>query len=320
MPADRPERRIWSQVRAALGPPAPLLALCLAPAWALLTCPGPAATAAAPPSPPADRAAELRVLFERLEAQPSELPVQVESEHERGRLRCDVYSVVEQQIDSVRDALTLPASWCEILPLQFNVKSCTYGERDRKPLLTLYLGRKFFQEPEATHRLELSFEVLRSSPAGFEIALWGEKGPLGTRNHRLALAAVPLAGERTLLHLAHSQEYGLISRVAMFGYLKTLGRGKVGFSVDGRDSEGRPIYVRGLQGMIERNAARYHLAVQAFLETLDVPEPQRFERRIERWFDLTSAHPAQLYEMERDEYLRFKRAERENQSRLQGAL
>jgi hypothetical protein len=320
MPTHHPEARIRRRLRGAIRARALLLALCLTPGWSLLTCAGSAAAAAATSSPSGYRAAELRTLFERLETKASELPVHVESEHEQGHLRCDVYSIVEQPIDTVRAALTLPASWCEILPLQFNVKSCTYGKRDREPLLTVYLGRKFFQEPKAAHRLELSFEVPRSDPTGFEIALRGEEGPLGTRNHRLALAAIPLAGERTLIHLDYSQEYGLMSRAAMFSYLNTLGRGKVGFSVVGHDSRGRPIYVRGLQGMIERNATRYHLAVQAFLDTLNVSEPKRFERRIERWFDLISAHPAQFYEMERDEYLRSKQAERGNQSRLQGAL
>jgi hypothetical protein len=111
-----------------------------------------------------------------------------------------------------------------------------------------------------------------------------------------------------------------MSRAAVFGYLKTMGRKKVGFSVVGRDREGRPIYVRGVQGMIERNAMRYHLAVQAYLETLQVPECDRFERRIERWFDLTSAHQRQLFEMVRDDYLRYKRRERAEQARLQHAL
>jgi hypothetical protein len=320
--------RIRRQLHGLIRPRALLLALCLAPGLTPLTSAGSAAAAAETPSPSGHQAghgaghgaAELRTRFEQLGAKPSELPVHVESEHEQGHLRCDVYSIVEQRIDTVRDALTLPANWCEILPLQFNVKSCTYGERGRESLLTLYLGRKFFQEPEAAHRLELSFEVPRSGPDGFEIALRGEEGPLGTRNHRLTLAGIPLAGEQTLIHLGYSQDHGLMSRVAMFSYLKTLGRGKVGFTVVGRNSEGGPIYVRGLRGMIERNAMRYHLSVQAFLDTLDVSEPRRFERRIERWFDLISAHPEQLFEMERDEYLRSKRAERGNQSRLQGAL
>ena len=71
--------------------------------------------------------------------------------------------------------------------------------------------------------------------------------------------------------------------------------------------------------MIERNAMRYHLAVKAYLGTLEVSEPRRFERRLERWFELTSDYRTQLFEMERDEYLRCKRRERANQSLLQEA-
>ncbi len=71
--------------------------------------------------------------------------------------------------------------------------------------------------------------------------------------------------------------------------------------------------------MIERNAVRYHLAVKAYLDTLGVSEPQRFERRLEHWFELTSGYRTQLFEMERDEYLRCKRQEGANQLRLQEA-
>lgn len=119
----------------------------------------------------------------------------------------------------------------------------------------------------------------------------------------------------------HTPEYGeILPLVAFAQYLQTLGRGKVGFSVVGRSSDGRPIHVGGVQGVIERNAMRYHLAVKAYLETLEVSEPQRFERRIERWFGLTSGYRGQLFEMERDEYLRSKRQEWANQARLQEAF
>jgi hypothetical protein len=60
--------------------------------------------------------------------------------------------------------------------------------------------------------------------------------------------------------------------------------------------------------------------VKAYLDTLEVSEPQRFERRIERWFELTSGYRRQLFEMERDEYLRSKRQEWADQARLQEAL
>jgi len=278
------------------------------------------------------RIAELQRMVAQLEQSPLQLPIHIESKQTRRRLQGDVYSIVEQRFDTTAEALTNPVSWCEILPLQLNVKACTQGEIRRETesrlddtatgnrLLTLYIGRKFYQEPEAAHRLPFDFEVVHAREDFFETALQAERGPLGTRNHLLAVVAVPLEPERTLIHLSYAYKYSRMSQVAMFGYLKTLGRKRVGFTVVGTDSKGRPIHVRGLQGVIERNAMRYHLAVQAYLDTLGTPEPPCFERRIERWFDLTSAYPKQLFEMKRDEYLDHKRRERAEQRRLQQAI
>ncbi len=294
--------------------------LCSAAAWVVLTGAGPVFAADAEPSHSQRLVAKARTLAQRLDRNRRQLPIHLEFEEARGRLRGDVYSIVEQRFETVSEALGRPASWCQILPLHFNVKSCTYGERTGDQLLTLYFGRKFYREPEAAHRLPLSFEVLSSEQDYFEISLRAEKGPVRTKNYVLSLSAIPLAAERTFVHLRYSHDVGLTSRIALFAYLQTLGRGKVGFSVVGRSSDGRPIHVGGLQGVIERNAMRYHLAVKAYLETLEVSEPQRFESRIERWFELTSGYRAQLFEMERDEYLRCKRQEWANQSRLQEAL
>jgi len=288
--------------------------------WVVVALAAPAAASDAASSGFEHRIAELKVFAEQLEQSSLSPPVHVESEETTGRLRGDVYSIVEQHFETVDGALALPASWCEILPLQLNVKACTNGGNGRDRLLTLYLGRKFYQKPEAAHPLLLTFEVLHWSESGLEIALRASQGPLGTHDYVLGVAAVPLSEGRTLIHVSYSYEFGLVSRAAVFGYLNTMGRKKVGFSVVGRHPEGRPIYVRGVQGMIERNAMRYHLAVQAYLETLHVPERGRFERRIERWFDLTSVHRTQLFEMVRDDYLRNKRRERAEQTRLQHAL
>lgn len=301
-------------------------------AWFLGAHFRPAAASDAVPSRVDQRLAELRRVAAQLEQSPLQLPVHIESEQTRGRLQGDVYSIVEQPLDAVAVALTSPESWCEILPVQLNVKGCTHGEADQanqrrrddsnagQRLLTLYIGRKFYQEPEAAHPLPLDFEVVRTDEESLQIALRAEKGPLGTRNYMLAVAAAPLDADRTLIHVSYAYEYGLMSQLAMFAYLKTLGRKRVGFTVVGMDSEDRPIHVGGVQGVIERNAMRYHLAVQAYLDTLGVSEPERFERRIERWFDLTSAYPEQLFEMERDEYLDNKRRERAEQRRLQLAI
>jgi hypothetical protein len=300
--------------------------------WILAVHSGPAVASDSVPSRLDPRLAELQRVAEQLGQSPLQLPVHIESEQTRDRLQGDVYSIVEHPFDTVAIALTSPNSWCEILPVQLNVKGCTHGETGQanprrrddanagQRSLTLYIGRKFYQEPEAAHPLPLDFEVVHADEDRLEIALRSEDGPLGTRNYVLSVAALPQDAERTLIHPSYAYEYGLMSQLTMFTYLKTLGRKRVGFTVVGMDSENRPIHVRGVQGVIERNAMRYHLAVQAYLDTLGIAEPERFERRIERWFDLTSAYPEQLFEMERDEYLDNKRRERAEQRRLQQVI
>ena len=108
--------------------------------------------------------------------------------------------------------------------------------------------------------------------------------------------------------------------MALAGYFATRGSGKVGFSVVGEDGSGDPVYVDGLRGLVERNAVRYQLAIEAYLDTMRAPEEQRFERRISRWFDLTRPHRRQLFEIEEHEYIANKRREHSDQLRLQRAL
>ena len=75
--------------------------------------------------------------------------------------------------------------------------------------------------------------------------------------------------------------------------------------------------MEGVRGTIERNTMRYYLALQAVLETRDLPPDDRFEASIRSWFALTERYRPQLYEMEREEYLQAKRREHINQLRLQ---
>ena len=244
----------------------------------------------------------------------------VEAVEENGRMRGDVYGVIERPFRSVAGALGVASHWCDIVPLHLNMKSCTYEQENGRELLTLYVGRKYYQEPARTSRQEYTFEVKSASVLLIQISLRAERGPLRTRNYALDLNAMPVAGGSTFLHFTYSYEYGLAARMAMRSYLATLGRRKIGFSVVGQNGDGTPVHVRGVRGVIERNAMRYHLATQAYLDTLDVEADARFERRIRRWSDLTARYPAQLYELDQQDYLESKRRERANQRELQREL
>jgi len=105
----------------------------------------------------------------------------------------------------------------------------------------------------------------------------------------------------------------------MQGYLATVGREKVGFTVVGRQSDGRPVYVDNVRGVVERNAMRYYLAIDAYLGSLVAPQAERQERRLVEWFDGTERYPRQLHELERDEYLAMKRGEIQRQRTAQGS-
>jgi hypothetical protein len=129
--------------------------------------------------------------------------------------------------------------------------------------------------------------------------------------------AIPLDSGRTLTHVSYSYGYGISLRLAEKAYFATLGRRKVGFTVNGTDDRGNPIYVGGPRGAIERNAVRYYLAVQSFMDTLGFPEESRFGVRLSEWYDLTDRYRRQLFELDKKDYLSFKTRERSQQATLQ---
>lgn len=59
---------------------------------------------------------------------------------------------------------------------------------------------------------------------------------------------------------------------------------------------------------------RYYLAIDAHLDSLAAAPHLQLERRLQAWFDATEKYARQLREVERDAYLRMKRAEVQRQS------
>jgi hypothetical protein len=248
------------------------------------------------------------------------VPLYLESTEERGRLRGDAYGIIEHPFNEVRGMLREPANWCDIASLHLNIKACTYRIMGNEKALTLYSGRKFYQPPEESYKLTYSFNLEKQQADYLKVALASDDGPFGTRDYRIVLEATPLDGGRSLIHLHYAYRFGLSARLAMKGYLATLGANKIGFSIVKRDRQGNSVYVNGTRGMIERNAIRYYLAIQAYLETAGLHEGERFNERLSYWYDLTERYRKQLFEMEKEEYLRFKHLEYLNQVRLQGEL
>lgn len=248
------------------------------------------------------------------------IPIHVESFEEDNSLQGGAYGIIEYPFNDLRSMLQVPATWCDIALLHFNIKACTYRKLKNKWLLTFYSGRKFYQPPQDTYQLKYDYRIIEQQPEYLKISLTADHGPLKTKDYRIDLEAMPLEEESTFVHFSYAYSYGSLARMAMKGYFATLGRGKFGFSVVNTDSQGSPIYVSGTRGVIERNAVRYYFAIQAYMDTLKFPKEKRFEKRVSQWYDLTDQHQKQLFEMSKEEYLKYKKQERANQLMLQRQL
>lgn len=227
-------------------------------------------------------------------------------------LRGDVYAVLEHPFQKVAEGMREPAQWCDILILPFNTKYCHAVQGEASPRLVVRIGRKYDQPMEQAYRLDFSYQNVAASPNYFETRLSASEGPIGTRDYRINVSAIPLEGGRTFMHLSYAYGYGTAGRLAMQAYLATAGADKVGFSSVSA-SGGRPQYIGGVRGAVERNAMRYYLAIDAYLDSLDAPPQQQVEQRIQGWFSSTERYPRQLREMDRTTYVSMKRQEYERQ-------
>jgi hypothetical protein len=263
--------------------------------------------------------AAYRELRPKLETNAFGAPVHVTSSEEGKLKRGEVYGVIAHPFAQLAEVLRAPREWCAIALLHLNIKTCTHERADGKEWLNFYSGRKFYEPPEKAYILRYVFHVEAARADYLAVTLAAESGPLGTTDYRIALEAIPL-GADTFVHFRYAYHSSLTSSLATAGYLATFGSGKVGFSVLSEGRDGKPVLVGGVRGVVERNAMRYYLAIQAFLESLDAPETRRTEQRFQRWFDLTERYRAQLHELERAEYLQYKRQELHQQLEHQRRL
>lgn len=263
-----------------------------------------------------DLRAKYTQLREQLRHNGFQRPLYIDSAQAGDTLRGEVYAVLEHPFADFREAVKDPADWCDVLILPFNTKYCHAVNGRRGPTLLVRIGRKFDQPVQDAFRVEFALQPAAATADYFETRLHAASGPVGTRDYRIVLAAVPLEGGRTFMHLSYSYGFGVTSRLAMNAYLATAGADKVGFTVVGRDANGQPVHIGGMRAAIERNVMRYYLAVDAHLTSMRAPPAQRVEKRIQTWFSGTERYPRQLREMDRSTYVAMKRVEYERQQSM----
>jgi len=236
-------------------------------------------------------------------------PLYLESSDESGTLRDDVYATVDYPFPVAGPALQDMNHWCDILILHQNVKSCRATGPPAQDALSLNIGRKFDQPLADAYPFEFLFRVAAAGPDYLHATLNADQGPMGTSHYRIDLEVVGLDAGRSFVHMSYSYAYGTMASMAMQGYLATIGRNKVGFTIAGRKPGGSPDFTGGTRGVVERNTMRYYLAIEAYLAALPEPPEEQLEKRLSGWYARVERYPAQLHELERDDYLAMKRKE-----------
>jgi hypothetical protein len=241
----------------------------------------------------AQDAASLRVRHAALKQQLADNPfgraVHVESDIAGNSHNGEIYAVLEHPYRVVAPALARAASWCEILTLQVNVKRCDAPDEDA---LTAFITRKPRDPLDSAHRVDFRYQLASKSADYLRVALGARSGPVGTRDYRIVLQAAPIDSRRTFLHMSYAYSLGTMARFAMDAYLAGAGRDKPGFSVEG-----------GERGVVERNAMRHYLAVEAYLRSQDL------ETRLRYWYAATARYPQLREAVSVEEYLELKRRE-----------
>jgi hypothetical protein len=244
-------------------------------------------------------AGALRARHAELRAQLADSPfgraLHVESTASSGAHKGEIYAVIERPFGVVAPALAHPAHWCDILTLQVNIKRCSAAGAES---LTAFVTRKPRDAVDSAHRVDFRYEPAAAGSDYLRVALSAPSGPMGTRDYRILVEAAPLDSRRTFLHLSYAYTLGFTARVAMDAYLAGAGRDKRGFSVEG-----------GERGVVERNAMRHYLAIEAYLEALAVPPAQRLDARLRDWYAATARYPQLRETVGREEYVEMKRRE-----------
>ncbi|MDM0112200.1 hypothetical protein QTI66_08565 [Variovorax sp. J22R133] len=281
--------------------------------WLFTLCLAAASTAVlSAPSPKAEALLKQhKAMQAKLANNPFGRPILVDSAELADGLRGDVYAVINHSLDDVVEALSVPANWCDMMLLHIDNRQCVLSKSDGgQHKLSLSVVRNYDQPVEDAFVLPLEFRVNAATPDYFAVELRSAEGPLGTSNHFVLLEAVSIQPAQTFLHFSYSYDHNMVARMATQAYLATFGSHKVGFTVVGKDAKGAPDYIRGLRGLVERNAVRYFLTADAYLDAMHAPPLRQADQRFERWYASAERYPRQLHEVDFETYRELKRADR----------
>ena len=252
---------------------------------------------------------QYQIIKTQLQANQYGAPVVIHSDFQEDKATGEVYALVNHDFKTVAANLGTSGHWCDVVLLHINVKGCDINaSKSASDQLTLYVGRRYYQTPDEAHEMHYRFRKINAMADYLHVDLTAGEGPFGTSNYLLTFEVIPFDESSSFIHFKYSYQYGFMAKLAIDGYLATIGRNKVGFTVTDYDDENQPIYVQGLQGIVERNSMRYFLAIRSFLDTSQLSKEQ-WESRINHWYQLARDFERQFLEVREKEYIDTKRQE-----------
>lgn len=237
-------------------------------------------------------------------------PLVLQSTQQVDQLRSEIYAVLPYSHAQLRNALQSPVHWCDMLMLNIKTIGCQLQMRSAGARLLLHVGRTGSEDLAQALPLEFSYRVQLADAHYLDMALQADSGPSGTSDYRFRIEAIGLPDGQSFVRLTYAYASNAMARLATQAYLATLGRDKVGFTPDPDAPATRDGFIGGPRGLVERNAMRYFLAIDAYLQ---VPGPGTDvavrAQRLQHWFDAAEGFARQLHEVDRAAYLEMKQAQ-----------
>lgn len=248
-------------------------------------------------------------------------PITFKSNVSSGFAKGELYALVNFSYTDIAQLLSSMPKLCEAMLLHIDVKSCVEQlNPNGVNQLHVYVGNEDYQSPEDSFHIIYQTETRNQDKNYSHTQMNAITGPFDTSDYSINVEVLAITDNTSFIHLSNSARYGFFANIVLNTYLATFGSHKVGFTEIGKDPGGNPKYIKGVEGVIERNIMRYFLALQSYLDNINLPLYLQFEARINRWYDLTRGYSRQLFELDKEDYLSHKRREHENQLALQIAV
>lgn len=230
-------------------------------------------------------------------------PMHVVSQDSGKRLQADVYTELPLSFTQLGPLLSATDNLCGVMFLHLNIRACLPFHDANGDGLTLTAGPKQGTSGSTVYTMKYVMHVEVSSADYLRVSLSADTGPVSTSDYRIVFEVTPLDAQHSFLHFGYGYSYGTMARMAASIYLSTVGRSKIGFTVVGTGSDGKPQYVQGERGIVERNVMRNYLALLAYSSVPSGTGQATLDARLRNWHALTERHAPQLHELTLDEYM-----------------